>query len=132
MGLLWQKLLLQTGLPEQILLALTDFVGWILTSLTLTDFLEQTLLSHTGLLARTLKALKVLFGRTLLPQVCLLGVIEWFLHDVEYWSLRANLQKGTSFIWRPNPQSNISAIVKIDLLQAGFEPLQNLISITTE
>ena len=98
MGLLWQKLLLQTGLPEQILLALTDFVGWTLTSLTLRDFLEQTLLSHTGLLARTLKALKVLFGRALLPQVCLLGVIEWFLHDVEYWSLRANLQKGTSFI----------------------------------
>ena len=79
---------LQAGLPEKILLALTDFVEWTFerallrlivllgqTSPTLRDFLEQVLLPHRGLLAWTLITLKVLLGRTSLPQVCLLGHI---------------------------------------------------------
>ena len=82
-------LFLQAGLPEKILLALTDFVEWTFerallrlivllgqTSPTLRDFLEQVLLPHRGLLAWTLITLKVLLGRTSLPQVCLLGQIE--------------------------------------------------------
>ena len=62
MSLLWQILLLQigslgwtffleTGLPEQMLLALTDFVG--LTLIALTELLEQTLLTLIVLLGKT-------------------------------------------------------------------------------
>ena len=42
---------LETGLPEQMLLAVTDFVG--LTLIALTELLEQTLLPLIALLGQT-------------------------------------------------------------------------------
>ena len=50
-----RKLFLQAGLPEEILLALTDFVGWILIALT--ALLKQTLFLQTGLPKQILLAL---------------------------------------------------------------------------
>ena len=49
-GLLGQTLFLWKGLPEQILLALTDFVGW--TLIILTELLERTLLTLIILLGK--------------------------------------------------------------------------------
>ena len=54
-GLLERTLFLQTSLPEHILLALTDSVGW--TLIELTELLKQTLFLQTGLPEEILLAL---------------------------------------------------------------------------
>ena len=104
-GLLERTWFLQTGLPKQILLGLTDFVGWTLIVLTelfkqtlflqtglpeqillaLTDFVEWALITLPELLERVLLTLIVLLGQT---SPILTGSVEqhyyhiWvYLHD---------------------------------------------------
>ena len=71
----WAKLFLQAGLPEEILLALTDFVGWVLIALT--ALLKQTLFLQTGLPKQILLALTdfVQWTLTELPERALITLI---------------------------------------------------------